>query len=77
MLCLNEKVELTLTNRPKLTIFIELQFLELYNSIIDLLTEEINSIIQKNLNLKEKSKLLCTILGKGENTASQIVDELS
>jgi transposase len=73
---LNQKVVSNLPKSLKLTVITELHILEEYNSIINLLTDEIDAMVSKNSDLKQNSELLCTIPGVGENTASQIVAEL-
>ena len=76
MTYMDEKVVLIIPKGFKLIVISELLLLQQYSSIIDILPDEINFIIQKNVNLKEDVNLLITIPGIGENTASQIVVEL-
>ena len=75
-ICLNQKIVSRLPKSLKLTIITELHIFDQFNSIIDLLTDEINAMILKNANLKQNRDLLCTIPGVGENTASQIISEV-
>ena len=72
----DQKVVPRIPNSIKLLILTELHVLEQYIAIVNLLTDEIDALIQKNSDLKQNSELLCTIPGIGENTASQIIAEL-
>ena len=74
--CIDEVVVPIIPKSLKLIVISELLLLQQYSSIIDVLTDEINLLIQNNENLKEDVKLLLTIPGIGENTASQIIAEL-
>ena len=74
--CIDEVIVPIIPKSLKLIVISELLLLQQYSSIIEVLTDEINLLIQNNENLKENINLLLTIPGIGENTASQIVAEL-